>query len=250
MKKLILHLNRFAALALLLVAMLVGTGCPNPTDPEPDPCDPPQMVQLVAIGSNTATLTWQVPSGVSTELTVTPQPNPPGPFTVTGNTIALTGLLPDTDYKVSLRSLCADGGTSEPVTISFRTNGIIITEIIVQKEPPAGTDGLCQPSPMEVLNQATPINWSTAHASELLKIGNGTTKVFIVKSSTTGPLTFTVLRNGSALCGEVASNAPTSLTTSGGTTILTGTGYTIELTAASAKMIVASSVVGTYSMYR
>jgi hypothetical protein len=209
-------------------------------------------VQVTALGSQTATLNWETPSNVTVELAVSPQPNPPGPFTVSGTSLALTGLSPDTDYKVRLVSLCPDGGISAPTEIAFRTSGIIIDEVIVQKEPPAGSDGLCQPSPQDVANQSAPINWNTSFSSELLKIDNGTTKVFIVKTGPagTGPYSFTVLRSASALCGETANNAPTSITTSGGVATLVGSGYTIELTATSAKMIVASSVVGTYSMYR
>jgi hypothetical protein len=247
MKKFFSILNTLAALCLLLISFIATIGC----DPEPEPCDPPTEIQVTALSDSSATLTWTAPPSSRVEISVVPQSNPPGPFITDANSITLNGLTPGTNYTARLRTICADGDTSEVSSIQFRTSIIVIGDVIIQKEVPSGTSNLCTNNNNEdVQPQSLPINWQSSSPLEVLQIVNGSTTVFIVKNTSGSRPVYSVLDNGIGVCGAVASNAPRTVnsTSTPAGFLLTGTGFTVEITDAQAQMTASGTT--TYTMYR
>ena len=249
MKKFISILTLLASLCLLLFTLSLGTGCEDPT---PDPiCEAPTDVQVIAITDSSATLTWTAPQNTTVEISIEPT-TPAGPFTTTANTLTINGLSPGTNYIASLRTLCPDGSTSDPVTVAFRTSTIIIGDIIIQKEVPSDAQGLCSnipgQIPQDVINQSTPINCEPSSPKELLKIVNGTTVLLIIKDISGSSPVYKVLQNQLSLCGATVNNAPVSVNSTLTGFILTGSGYSVNLNATNAEIPVLTGT--TYSMYR
>jgi len=247
MKKFFSILTSLASLCLLLFTFSLGIGCEDPT---PDPiCEAPTGVQVIAITDSSATLTWTAPQNTTVEISIEPQSNPPGPFTTTANTFTINGLSPGTNYSVRLRTLCPDGSTSDPVTVAFRTTTIIIGDIIIQKEVPSDAQGLCTPTPLDVINQSTPINWESSSPKELLKIVNGTTVLLIIKDISGSSPVYKVLQNQVSLCGATVNNPPVSVNSTLSGFVLTGSGYSVILNATNAVISLTTGTT-TYSMYR
>jgi hypothetical protein len=249
MKKFFSILTTLASICLLFFTLSLGIGC---EDPEPDPiCEAPTDVQVIAITSTSATLTWTAPQNATVEISIAPQSNPAGPFTSTTNTLTINGLSPGTNYIASLRTLCPDGSTSDPVTVPFRTTTIIIGDIIIQKEVPSDAQGLCSnnpaPSPQDVINQSSPINWDPSSPKELLKIVNGTTVLLIIKDISGSSPVYKVLQNKVSLCGATVNNPPVSVNSTSSGFILTGTGYSVNLNATNAVISLTGS---SYTIYR
>jgi hypothetical protein len=247
MKKFFSILTSLASLCLLLFTLFTSIGCEDP-DPIPT-CIAPIGVQVTAITDSSATLTWTAPQNATVEISVTPQSNPPGPFTTTANTFTIKGLSPGTNYSVRLRTLCPDGSTSDVVTVAFRTTTIVIGDIIIQKEVPSDAQGLCTPTPLDIINQSTPINWETSSPKELLKIVNGTTVILIIKDISGTTPVYKVLENKVSLCGATVNNPPVSVNSTSSGFVLTGSGYSVNLNATNAVISLTTGTT-TYSMYR
>jgi hypothetical protein len=251
MKKFFSILTSLASLCLLLFTLFIVIGC---EDPEPDPiCEAPTDVQVIAITNSSATLTWTALPNTTVEISIQPQSNPPGPFTSTANTLTIDGLSSGTNYIASLRTLCPDGSTSDPVTVAFRTSNIVIGDIIIQKDAPSDAQGLCTNNPgqipQDIINQSAPINWEPSSPKELLKIVNGTTVLLIIKDISGSSPVYKVLENKVSLCGATVNNAPVTVNSTVSGFILTGSGYIVNLNATNAEI---PSLPGTttYSMYR
>jgi hypothetical protein len=249
MKKFFSILTSLASLCLLLFTLFTSIGCEDP-DPIPT-CIAPIGVQVTAITDSSATLTWTAPQNATVEISVTPQSNPPGPFTTTANTFTIKGLSPGTNYSVRLRTLCPDGSTSDVVTVAFRTTTIVIGDIIIQKEVPSDAQGLCTnipgQTPLDIINQSTPINWETSSPKELLKIVNGTTVILIIKDISGTTPVYKVLENKVSLCGATVNNPPVSVNSTSSGFVLTGSGYSVNLNATNAVISLTGS---SYTMYR
>ncbi len=251
MKKLFLQLASFTGFVVLFTALSLQSGCCDP-DPEPEPCDPPTNVQVIGISPTSATITWSAPPNTTVEISVSPQPVPPGPFTTTGTSFTLTGLSPDTDYKITLRTVCPDGSFSAPVQISLKTTVIIIVDVIVQKESVL-TDAasVCASLLSDQTGSQSPIDWDNNVDEELLVITDGgqTARVLIYKrKNTAGAFEYNSIADGRTICISTAQNTPVSTQTITNGVRLLGTNYNVELTPTSATMVNSSGA--TYSMYR
>ncbi len=91
---------------------------------DPTPCGDPQNVAVSGIGATTAQLDFRPGNGnVRYTVVVTRQGSPPVTITPapTSAPIALTGLIANSAYTVTLQATCANGGTSAVLTRTFRT---------------------------------------------------------------------------------------------------------------------------------
>ena len=248
MKKFFLTIPSLAAVLMLLTVLMVSTGCPEPQSP----CDPPTNVVLTGISPNSATIKWSAPPNTTVEISISPQSDPAGPFTTTDSTFTIEGLTPNTDYDVTLRTLCPDGDTSEPTVISFKTQPIIIVDIIVQFQGQVDMLNLMCGGNNDITGKPTAIGWDTNYATELLHIEQGTTQVFILKeTSSNGVKRYRVSADGITICNKTSKNCPTSMVTTSSSALLRGGNYEIEITPASATMYDSNrNLTGTYNMYR
>ena len=251
MKKLFLFIASIAGFVVLFTVLSLQTGCCDP-DPEPEPCDPPTNVQVIGISPTSATITWSAPPNTTVEISVSPQPVPPGPFTTTDTSFTLTGLSPDTDYKITLRTVCPDGSLSAPVQITLKTTVIIIVDVIVQKEAVlTDANSVCASVLSDQTGSQTPINWDDNVDEELLVMTDGgqTARVLIYKrKNTAGAFEYYSIANGRTICTSTALNTPVSVQTIAGGARLLGTNYNVELTPTSATIVNSSGA--SYSMYR
>jgi hypothetical protein len=251
MKKLFLLLASTAVFVFLFTVLLLPTGCGDP-DPEPEPCDPPTNVQVIGISPTSATITWSAPPNTTVEISVSPQSVPPGPFTTTDTSFTITGLSPNTDYKITLRTLCPDGSFSAPVIITLKTTVIIIVDVIVQKESVlTEAISVCSSALPDETGSQTPISWDNNVDEELLVMTDGgqTASVLIYKQkNTAGAFEYYSIANGRTICTSTAQNTPVSTQTISNGVRLLGTNYNVELTPTSATMVNSSGA--TYSMYR
>ena len=248
MKNLYLLLVLLAGCALFVTSLFCTTGCVPPAEP----CDPPTNVQVIGLSPTSATISWSAPPGTTVEISVSPQPVPAGPFTTTDSTFTITGLSPDSLYKVTLRTVCSDGVYSPPVQISLKTTVIIIVDVIVQKEAIlSDANSICLSPLSDVTGSPTPLNWDVNVNEELLVIsdGNQTARVLIYKrKNASGAFEYYSLANGRSLCAASALNTPATTQASANGALLIGSNYSVEVTPANATMT--SSSGASYSMYR
>lgn len=248
MKKLFLLLASIAGFTVLFTALLLQTGC----EPEPEPCDPPTNVEVIGISPTSATIAWSAPPNTTVEISVSPQPVPAGPFTTSDTTFTITGLVPNTDYKITLRTVCPDGSFSAPVEVALKTTVIIIIDVIVQKEAVLlDASSVCSSALPDETGVQTPINWDSNVNEELLVITDGgqTAKVLIYKrKNTSGNFEYYSVANGRTICASTAQNAPVSTQTIANGVRLLGTNYSVEITPTNAIMLNTSG--SSYTMYR
>jgi Fibronectin type III domain len=245
MKKLFLLLASIAGFAGLFTALLLQTGC----KPEPKPCDPPTNVEVIGISPTSATITWSAPPNTTVEISVSPQPVPAGPFTTSDSTFTITGLLPNTDYKITLRTVCPDGSFSVPVQIALKTTVIIIIDVIVQKEDILSDASSICSSTLPDETDTQPIDWDNNVSEELLVITDGgqTARVLIYKrKDTSGNFEYYSVADGRTICAFTAQNAPVSTQTTANGVRLLGTNYSVNVTPTNAIMTSGAS----YTMYR
>lgn len=250
MRNLMLKIHLLTGSLFFIFSLLLSSGC-EPTD---KPCEPPTNVTVTGIGPTSATISWSAPPGTTIEISVSPQPTPPGPFTTTDSTFTITGLSPDTDYKITLRAKCANGAYSDQVVISLKTDIIIIVDVIVQKEAILSEAiSICASPVSDDVNAQTPINWDSNKDKELLAISDGTpnTMVLIFKrKNTSGVFEYFAVANNYTICGITTKNTPTSVQTINNGVRLVGSNYSIDLTPGSAILTPNTTSTVLYSMYR
>jgi Fibronectin type III domain len=250
MKNLRLKFHLLTGSLFFLFFLLVSSGC-EPTD---KPCEPPTNVTVTGISPTSATISWSAPPGATVEISVSPQPTPPGPFTTTDSTFTITGLSPDTDYKITVRTKCADGVYSDPVIIALKTTTIIIVDVIVQKEAILSEAiSICASPVSDDVNAPMPINWDSSKDKELLAVSDGTpnTMVLIFKrKNTSGVFEYFAIANNYIICGITTKNTPTSVQNIINGARLVGSNYNIDLTPGSAILTPNTTATVLYSMYR
>jgi len=88
------------------------------------PCDEvaPADVTATNITPSAATLNWTHPTATQFEIQVLPVPQTPGPVgTPTDNSFDVTGLDPNTQYNVYIKTLCSSSGSDWSEPFSFTT---------------------------------------------------------------------------------------------------------------------------------
>lgn len=253
MKKNLLVFAPIVGLMLLVSTIFFPSGC-RPNDPPP--CAPPTNVQVIGLSPTSATLKWSASVGTEVEITVSPDATPGGPFTTTDSVFTITGLSPETLYKITLRTKCSSTNYSTEVIISLRTPSIIIVDVIVQREGVLSDAlSICSSPLVDVINSSSAIPWDSNTNEELLVIRNttiGATVLIYKRKNANGVFEYHSIANGKSICSQDPANTPGSITASGGMATLTGTNYTIELTQTNTTMLVsgAAAIDTEYSMYQ
>jgi len=99
-------------------------------------CGPPTNLVADEVGPTYINISWTPPSGVdSFQITISPPAvGGANTFITSESKYSITGLQPETDYTIQVRSIC-NGELSVPATANFRTSSIIIIDLITQIEP-------------------------------------------------------------------------------------------------------------------
>jgi hypothetical protein len=249
MKKFLSVLAPSMFLILVFSALFFQTGC---EENNPEPCDPPTNLQVIGISPTTATIGWSAPPNTTVSISVSPDPTPSGPFITSDTVFTITGLNPDTDYKVTVQTVCADGSLSAPVQIALRTSIIIIVDVIIQYEAIlADATSICSSMLTDDTDRNAPINWNPGIDEELLVITEGVqaSKVLIYKrKNSSGVFEYISIANNRAICAHTAQNVPFAVQTTVNGARLLGSNYVIDLNSTSAVMSNSTGIV--YSMYR
>ena len=149
---------RILGLFLMMALITSSKGCF--TCPKQEECTLPSPLPVTVTDSTSTTISldWNdVPGAASYKISYEPTgaPGAPTDTTTTLSNITLSGLLPDTEYEISIVSNCTDStsSTSPPTIIYARTGSIIITEDVIDGPPPPSglLSGCCDPCTVQVV---------------------------------------------------------------------------------------------------